>query len=151
MDEKTKKVISKILFFLLIAVMLFISAFPYYWTIVSSFKNETDLFAKPLQYIVKSPTLENYKAILSTDFLLGIYNSFVVAMITTILSLIVSTVAAYAFSRYRFAGREVLRSLFIVIYMIPPVLILIPMFQIFSNLGLINTHWSCLLYTSRCV
>lgn len=145
MNEKTKRIIFKALFFLIIAVMLCVSAFPYYWTIVSSFKNETELFAKPLQYLVKNPTLENYQAILSTDFMLGIYNSFVVAMITTALSLAVSTVAAYAFSRYRFPGREVLRSTFIVIYMIPPVLILIPMFQIFSNMGLINTHWALII------
>ena len=76
-------------------------------------------------------------------------NSFIVASITTVVSLTASTLAAYAFSRYRFKGRKFMMALFLSNNMFPTVLLLIPLYSIMRNLKLLYTPWALVLaYTT---
>ena len=106
--------------------------------------NEFQLSLNP---VPQNPTLDHYEAVLSArDFsgrwLFGrqLWNSFVVALLTTILGVFLASTAAYAFSRFRFPGRKGGMMVFLVVQMFPATLIMIPLYVILSKLGLLNTY-----------
>lgn len=133
----------------LIALLVFI-LFPFYWTFVTSIKPETELYGA-ITYWPTTVIWDNYKNLFTTtvDFLKAMKNSFIVASITTLVSLTASTLAAYAFSRYRFKGRKFMMALFLSNNMFPTVLLLIPLYSIMRNLKLLYTPWALVLaYTT---
>ncbi|MGN0422808.1 MAG: carbohydrate ABC transporter permease [Lachnospiraceae bacterium] len=133
----------------LVVILLFI-LFPFYWTFITSIKPETELYGA-VTYWPKNITWESYKKLFTTsvNFLSAMKNSFIVAAATTVVSLTASTLAAYAFSRYRFVGRRPLMALFLSNNMFPTVLLLIPLYSIMRNLGLLYTPWALILaYTT---
>lgn len=133
----------------LIALLVFI-LFPFYWTFVTSIKPEAELYGS-VTYWPSAVIWENYKKLFTTtvDFLKAMKNSFIVASITTVVSLTASTLAAYAFSRYRFKGRKFMMALFLSNNMFPTVLLLIPLYSIMRKLGLLYSPWALVLaYTT---
>lgn len=134
----------------LIVILLFI-LFPFYWTLITSLKPENELYGMVVTYWPKAFTLESYRKLFTTtvNFLGAIKNSFLVAAMTTLVSLTASTLAAYAFSRYQFAGRRILMCTFLCNNMFPTVLLLIPLYSIMRKLGLLYTPASLVLsYTT---
>ena len=126
----------------LIIILLFL-LFPFYWTFVTSIKTENELYGAAT-YWPKVITFKSYTKLFTTtvNFFSAMKNSFIVALSTSIVSLSVSTLAAYAFSRYRFAGRKALMLMFLSNNMFPTVLLLIPLYAIMRKLGLLYTHAS---------
>ncbi len=141
---KNKLDIKQVFLFVLplIIILLFL-VFPFYWTFVTSIKTENELYGATT-YWPKVITFESYTKLFTTtvNFFSAMKNSFIVAMLTSIVSLTVSTLAAYAFSRYRFAGRKALMLMFLSNNMFPTVLLLIPLYAIMRKLGLLYTHAS---------
>ena len=130
-------------------ILLFI-LFPFYWTFITSIKPEAELYGA-VTYWPKAFVWDSYKNLFTTtvNFLDAMKNSFVVAAATTIVSLTTSTLAAYAFSRYRFAGRRAMMALFLSNNMFPTVLLLIPLYSIMRKMGLLYTPGSLILaYTT---
>ncbi len=149
---KQKGVLNKIftLYLPLTALLLFI-LFPFYWTFITSVKSESELYGMVVTYWPRTFIWESYRKLFTTtvNFLSAMKNSLIVAGTTTIVSLTVSTLAAYAFSRYRFVGRKVLMSLFLCNNMFPTVLLLIPLYSIMRKMGLLYTPWALVLsYTT---
>ena len=133
----------------LIVILLFI-LFPFYWTFITSIKPDTELYGA-VTYWPRQVQWENYTKLFTTtvNFLAAMKNSFIVAAVTTVVSLTASTLASYAFSRYRFAGRSAMMALFLSNNMFPTVLLLIPLYSIMRNLGLLYTPWALVLaYTT---
>lgn len=133
----------------LFLILLFI-LFPFYWTFITSIKPEAELYGA-VTYWPKAIVWDSYKNLFTTtvNFLDAMKNSFVVAAATTIVSLTTSTLAAYAFSRYRFAGRRAMMALFLSNNMFPTVLLLIPLYSIIRKMGLLYTPGSLILaYTT---
>ena len=133
----------------LLLILLFI-LFPFYWTFITSIKPEAELYGA-VTYWPKAFVWDSYKNLFTTtvNFLDAMKNSFVVAAATTIVSLTTSTLAAYAFSRYRFAGRRAMMALFLSNNMFPTVLLLIPLYSIMRKMGLLYTPGSLILaYTT---
>ena len=124
--------------------------FPFYWTLVTSLKTDTELHSLTVVYWPQQPTLAAYRYLFQQyNFLHPMRNSLLVAVITMALSLTVSTLAAYSFSRFRFPGRKPLMMLFLTNNMFPTVLLLIPLFTNMRKLGLLYTPWSLVLsYTT---
>lgn len=151
MSRKRKEIIRKILlvYLPLAALMLFL-LFPFYWTFITSIKPESELYGKTVTYWPKKATFEAYKRLFTEfNFLKAMRNSFVVAGSATIVSLVVSLLAAYAFSRYRFKGRRILMAMFLTNNMFPTVLLLIPLYTIMRSLGILYTPLSLVLaYTT---
>lgn len=149
---KQRITINKLLcLYLPLFVLLLFILFPFYWTFITSVKPETELFGMTVTYWPKTFTWDSYKRLFTTtvNFFDAIKNSFIVASITTILSLTVSTLAAYAFSRYRFAGRKILMSAFLCNNMFPTVLLLIPLYSIMRSMDILYTPWALVLsYTT---
>lgn len=134
----------------LIVLLIFI-LFPFYWTFITSVKAESELHGMVVTYWPKTFTLNSYKSLFTTtvNFIDAMKNSLIVATITTVVSLAASTSAAYAFSRYRFAGRKILMCMFLSNNMFPTVLLLIPLYSIMRKMGLLYTPWALVLaYTT---
>lgn len=130
-------------------ILLFI-LFPFYWTFITSVKPEAELYGA-VTYWPENFTWDAYKKLFTTtvDFLSAMKNSLIVATATTLVSLTASTLAAYAFSRYRFAGRKAMMALFLSNNMFPTVLLLIPLYSIMRKLGLLYTPGALILaYTT---
>lgn len=142
---------TRILRTVLLALMLLFLLFPFYWTFLTSIKPENELYGKVVTYWTEHPTFEAYKKLFTStvDFLSAMKNSLLVAVCTTLLTLVVATMAAYAFSRYDFVGRKVLMSIFLCNNMFPTVLLLIPLYSIMRKLQLLFTPVSLILsYTT---
>ncbi len=119
---------------------------PYAWMVLTSLKTEADIAAFPVRYLPTAATLEHYRMLLArTSFAGNLLNSLIIAIGATLLGLAVSVPAAYAFSRFRFAGRRFLMTQFLVINMFPVVLIIIPLFVLMRQLGLIDTFLGIIL------
>lgn len=146
-----EKKISRV-FLLWIPLILFLLflLFPFYWTFVTSIKPNAELHSLKVIYWPQHPTFQAYQHLFNQyNFLHPMKNSFIVAAITTLVSLTVSTLAAYAFSRFRFPGRKPLMVLFLTNNMFPTVLLLIPLFTIMRKLGLLYKPASLVLsYTT---
>ena len=139
-----------LLLWLPLVILLLFLLFPFYWTFVTSIKTSAELNSVKVIYWPAHPTLEAYRHLFETsNFIKPMKNSLIVAAITTVVSLTVSTLAAYAFSRFRFAGRKPLMLLFLTNNMFPTVLLLIPLFTIMRRLGILYTPVALVLsYTT---
>ncbi|AEE92218.1 ABC-type transporter, integral membrane subunit [Tepidanaerobacter acetatoxydans Re1] len=144
---KKSKFAKNLLFFYIPLVLLIIFAlFPYLWTFLTSIKPEKELYTPALQYLPRQPTLENYITLFNkTNFFKSMGNSFLVAGVTSIISLLVSILAAYSFARFNFKGKMFFMVSFLLINMFPPVLLLTPLFTIMQRLNLLYTPYSLII------
>jgi len=132
--------------FLLLAGLIVFLLFPFYWTFVTSVKPERELYGKAVTYWPRAFEAGSYRKLFSDfHFLKPMSNSLLVASATTALSLIVSLLAAYSFSRFRFKGRKLLMTMFLTNNMFPTVLLLIPLYAIMRKIGLLYTPSSLVL------
>lgn len=147
---KKKPLMRALTLWLPLVLFLIFLLFPFYWTLVTSLKTDAELHSLQVIYWPKQPTLNAYRYLFSQyNFLHPMKNSLFVALITMLLSLTVSTLAAYSFSRFRFPGRKPLMMLFLTNNMFPTVLLLIPLYTIMRRLQLLFTPWALVLsYTT---
>ncbi|HBT65643.1 MAG TPA: carbohydrate ABC transporter permease [Ruminococcaceae bacterium] len=149
--ERKQSALSRFLFlYLPLTLILLFLLFPFYWTFVTSIKPEQELYGRVVTYWPRSVTFSAYKSLfLDYNFLHPMGNSFLVALITTLLTLFVSSLASYSFSRFRFRGRKAFMILFLTNNMFPTVLLLIPLYAIMRNLGILYTPLALVLsYTT---
>lgn len=127
-------------FFILALLISLVFLFPVLWVVVSSFKDGSELFAWPPSIFPEHPTLQNYiDAFQKGDFALYFKNSGSVAILSTLLAVIINTMAGYAFSKYSFRGANAIFLVFISTIMLPLEVLMIPIFQTIKFLGLYNT------------
>jgi len=134
---------------LVIAFLVFL-IFPLYWMFVTSVKTDAEIYANPLIYWPKHIVGDTYERLFGYfDFLHYMKNSLIVAVAAMLISLTVSLLAAYAFARYQFKGKRILMCVFLSNNMFPTVLLMIPLYSIMRNLGLLYSHGSLILsYTT---
>src|SRR5919107_1997944 len=119
--------------------------FPALWILFTSLKTEAELTVKPITWLPHAPTIANYlRAFTDQPLLLFLFNSFMVAMLSTVLTLFISVLAAYALSRLQIRGRDLILSAIIAVSTFPLVTLLVPLFEIMRALGLLNT-WVALI------
>jgi multiple sugar transport system permease protein len=129
-----------------VVVIIIIALFPFVWTFITSIKPGNELYTPTVRYWPKNPTLENYPLLFqTTPFGRYFLNSTIVSVCTVALGLTVSASAAYAFSRYRFRGRDVILFAFLIINMFPQILLLVPLLVIMRSLHLLNTYLSLII------
>lgn len=113
---------------------------PFIYMVSTSFKSQAYVLTFPPQFIPHPATLSNYSHALTTqNFKLFFLNSLIVAIISTALSLLISSMMAYGFARFRFPGREVIFRILLIGLVIPAVMLLIPQFVLAKYLGLLNS------------
>jgi len=137
-------------FFLPLVILLVFLLFPFYWTFVTSVKPTAELYQAKVTYWPQSFTWASYAKLFGEfHFIKPMINSFIVAFSTTIITLVVATLAAYAFSRFEFKGKRIFMVLFLTNNMFPTVLLLIPLYAIMRKMGLLYTPNSLILaYTT---
>ena len=143
-SRRRRRLQAGLIYVALIALAL-IFLFPLLWILGLSLKTRLQVFADPPLFIWW-PTLENYIDVLGrSDFLLAFINTLMVAGSAVTLSLCVGVPAAYAFARFPFTGRSFLFFALLVMRMLPPIAVLVPMYVLFSKLGLATTRFSVVL------
>jgi multiple sugar transport system permease protein len=117
-----------------------LSLFPLYWLFTSSLKNSSDVVKMPPDWFPKTITLSNYVEVFNSQpALRWTYNSLVVSLVSTVALIVVSCLAAYAFSKLKFKGRNFLFIIFISSLMVPKEVVIVPLFRIIQDLGMVNT------------
>ncbi|GAG62716.1 unnamed protein product [marine sediment metagenome] len=145
LTTKEERIFRNIVYILLICGVV-ITLVPFMYMISASFKSQIYTFEYPPRLIPRDPTLENYIKALGKDlFGINILNSFFVATATTISTVFISSLMAYAFSRMRFPGKEVFFYILLLGMMIPPVMLIIPQFIIVKNLHLLDNLWGLIV------
>ena len=126
--------------YLVLFIAAAVAVLPAIWVFVSSFKVESEVFSTRVELVGPSGiTFANYEALLTRgDFQQWVINSVMVATAVTIIGVFLAATAAYGLSRYKFRGRSVTLYLFLVAQMFPGVILLVPLFRIFSDAGLID-------------
>ncbi len=119
--------------------------FPALWILFTSLKTEAELTQKPITWFPHAPTVANYvRAFTDQPLPLFLFNSFMVALLSTMLTLLVSVLAAYALARLKIRGRDLILSAIIAVSTFPLVTLLVPLFEIMRALGLLNS-WVALI------
>ncbi len=122
-----------------VVVIVVFCLFPFYWLINMSLKTGADLSQSDL--FPPNPTLDNYSSIFKNDnFTSALKNSVIITTVTTILALIVGSFAAYALARLRFKRKFLLLAIILSISTFPPIAIAAPIFKLWTDIGLYDTH-----------
>ena len=133
-------------FYVLMSALSLTMIFPFLWMVSTSFKFDTQVFTVPVEWIPDPVNLSNYTQVwVEEPFLLYYKNTVVVAVFATAGQVIISAMAAYAFSSIEFKGKNILFSLYLATMMVPWHTIMIPQYQIISRLGLTDTHAALIL------
>ena len=136
---------SKIVTYGLLAVFVIMVAVPLFWMVTTAIKTNKELY-EDFSYFPQRPTLENFvRVIVREKLLTNIRNSFSVSMITTLITVIVSSLAAYSIVRYRYPGREWIGRIVLFKYLLPSAMLFVPLYVIVTALGLGNTQQGLIL------
>jgi len=136
---------SKVLTYGLLAVFVIMVAVPLFWMVTTAIKTNKELY-EDFSYFPQRPTLENFvRVIVREKLLTNIRNSFSVAMTTTLITVIVSSLAAFSIVRYRYPGREWIGRLILFKYLLPSAMLFVPLYVIVTALGLGNTQQGLIL------
>jgi len=137
--------------YVLLALLSIYTLFPFVWMVISSLKPRDEIRARTPSFIVNSPTLDNFvRVLVEHNFLEYLRNSLIVSLAACALSLVISLLAGYVFSRnYRMRLVKGTNFGMLVSQMIPGVLLLVPLYITMRNLGLLDSYASLILaYTT---
>src|SRR3954468_2310376 len=130
-----------------IAIFLFVLLFPFYWMVITSFKPDAELLTREGNpFWVVAPTLAHFdKLLFHTSYPEWMWNTVVVSVVSTFVSLAASVLAAYAIERLRFRGARPAGLAIFLAYLVPPSILFIPLAAIVFKLGLFDTRWALIL------
>jgi multiple sugar transport system permease protein len=134
--------------YLPLAVFLFVLLFPFYWMAVTTFKGKDELYdyERFSPFWVSNPTFENIRKLLfDTSYPEWLWNTMLVAVVATFLSLAASVFAAYAIERLRFRGARTVGLAIFLAYLVPPSILFIPLAIMVYGLGIYDTNWALIL------
>lgn len=142
-----KRRIGSATFYYVVAIILsIISLIPFLWMISTSLKSRGALMSMPIEWIPKEPTIAAYIKVFSKfPFLKTIGNSLFISVSYTVITLLSSSMAAFAFAKMRFPKSDLLLKVFLATMMIPTQVTIIPLFVVMNKMGLINTYPSVIL------
>lgn len=139
MNRKTKKTITSVLRGIFLFLVCVACLAPFVWMVMVSFRNKVDII-NPAKLIV-APTLKNYQSIIQDSNIMHFFkNSLIVAVISTLISLLVGTFAAYGFARYKWKQREDRAFWVLSQKFLPPMAVVIPYFLMASMCRLLDTQ-----------
>jgi multiple sugar transport system permease protein len=128
-----------------VALIVLYCLAPFYWMAATAFRRPSDQYdLSPLPQVW---SLENFRAVFAPGVGFGwaLFNSLVVASVTTLLTLLIGMTTAYALARLRFRGKNVVLALIIACSMFPGISLIVPLLKLFTNIGWINTYQSMIL------
>ena len=147
MAGRKRRSVGTVVRMILMALALIWTLFPVYWMTVTAFKTTLEIFSLRLQLLPAHPTVENFVEMWTGVVPIRTYfaNSFVTSSLTCVLTIAVSVLAAYAFSRMQFRYKEPLQLSLLLAQMFPFIVLLIPLYLIFLKSHLLNTNQGLVL------
>jgi multiple sugar transport system permease protein len=142
--------LRRCLFNLFAWTVILVIALPLVWMIITSIKPQTELFLMPPAFFPEEVTFEHYRRLLTeTPFLTYLRNSVILAGGTTVLVIVVATLGAHSLVRFSYPGRETIAGAVLFTYLLPSVVLVIPLYFLMAALGLVNSLFSLVIaYTT---
>jgi multiple sugar transport system permease protein len=139
MTGKQKKQLMNVFQVTLIVIAILVMLVPIAWIFLAAFKNHIDVFQLRILF---TPTLENFRSVFEPPYYLGrkLVNSTIVAFVTVLIAIPAATMAAYSFSRFRMVGETAMLVVVLATQFVPAVVIILPFFVMFRDLGLLDTR-----------
>ncbi|MCM1134403.1 MAG: carbohydrate ABC transporter permease [Clostridium sp.] len=142
----TGEIVRKVLLYAALIIMAFIMLVPFAWMISASLKFEKDVFSFPIVWIPENPQWSNYSEIWQrVPLLTGFFNSVKLTVCVTLLQLATSSLAAYAFAKLEFKGRDTIFMLYIMTIAIPWQVYMVPQYKMMTIFGLTDSHLGIIL------
>lgn len=136
----------QVITYLILLVMIVISVFPAVWMLSTAVKNVTELYSIPPLIIPKDPTAGNFVKILhNSSMYMAFLNSTIITVSVMILTLFLSVLAGYGLARFKFKGSGIVKIGLLFGQMVPGVVIIIPLYFLFSKVGLLDTRSSLII------
>lgn len=151
MTQHSRRIAGNVVAYALMAVLAVYTLFPFVWMVISSLKPRNEIRVRKPTFWIEAPTLDNFvRVLVEHNFLTYIKNSLIVSLSACALSLVISLLAGYVFSRnYRMKMVQSTNFAMLVSQMIPGVLLLVPLYITMRNLGLLDSYASLILaYTT---
>ncbi len=131
---------------LAVLLLMLVVIAPFYWIFSSSVKAPQEIIAQVPTLFPQSFTLQHYDNLLqSSAFPTYLVNSAIVAVLTMIITIVLSSLAAYGLYRMRFPGSDFLFRIILITYAFPGILLLVPLYEMLSSIGLIDTRWALVI------
>ncbi|HBF37844.1 MAG TPA: ABC transporter permease [Firmicutes bacterium] len=143
-SSRAKKIRDEVGIYAALTILAIISMFPVLWMVLTSLKTRLQTFAIPPVWWFK-PTFDNYRDVIfgtggfDFPFKLYFWNSLIVGITSTVISMILATIAAYALVRFRLRYRNAIAMLILAVRMLPPIALVVPLFIIFKDFHLYDT------------
>lgn len=135
------RVLKRIGIYFLALVVTIFTVFPFYWILVTSFRERSEIFSIKPSLLPTGFTLDNYvRAFTENDIGRFLLNSLFVVLVSVTVALVVASLAAYALSRFEFAGKRAISSVLFATQVFPIVVLLVPLYMLTRTLGIFNTH-----------
>lgn len=147
--QKINKFIQPVVKYGLVIFFCLLALFPLYWMLVTSISPEAAMFSATPNIFPKVFDIIGYKNLIETGMIVNwLKNTLIVASASTIVCVLVSTMAGYTLSRFKYRGSNAFGLLLLITQMLPEALIIVPVYGIFQALGLLNTYFSLVLINS---
>ena len=140
-----------VFFYLPMTLFILFTLFPFYWMAVTAMRPDHELYrtwrqASATPFWTLEPTLEHFRGLLQTTaFPKWLWNTMLIAIVSTLISLVCGMFAGYALARLRFRGSEFLGTAIFITYLVPQTLLFIPLADIIRDMQLGNTPWALML------
>src|SRR6056297_909906 len=149
MPDKKRFNFSKLGIYAILIIMAVVIVFPIYWMLLTTFQPTSQATAYPPALFFQSFSFDKLQEVLvQTNVLKWIVNSFIVAFGVVVVNLLVSVPAAYSMARYKIRFNKILLFAVLITQMIPPAIMVVPLFEIFASVGLNNKLLSLILADS---
>ena len=127
-------------------ICLIVALFPIYWMINTSFKSDSEIYAKVPTLIPHHPTGAAYSYLINnTNFLSSMKNSLIIAVSVSVFSILIAYPVAYTLSRLKFKGRRIFSKSVLFMYLLPTTVLYIPLYMLVSKMHLTNTIWGLIV------
>lgn len=145
-ENKLKSSIKTFLTYVFLIFIVIIAVFPILWMFDSSLKGQSEIYTSPPTFMIRNVTIENYlRVIFDSGIPRAFINSTVVSITATAITVALGCLAGYGFSRYKFKGKKALYVGLLYGQMMPAVVLIIPIYLVFSKIGLIDSYFSLIL------
>lgn len=145
-NMKKRKRLLKALLIVCLTLGLIYTLFPIIWMISCAFKQNTEIFTIPQKIIPRNPTLDAFRSVFTDKVKLRYFlNSYIVAFVTTGITIAIAILTGYAFSRYNFRLKKPFNAFIIMTQSVPPITLLIPYFGLVVSIKLYDSYWALIV------
>ena len=153
-----RKLYESVLIYLAALLVAIVTLAPPIWLVISSISTQSELLSVPVHWIPTQPSLERYWLIITAQgnesgavFRSAMVNSIVIAGMVTVLCVGLGSLAAYSFARMRFGGQEPFLYIMLFSYMLPPIMLVVPLYTIMRDLHLMDTQVGLIIVYSALI